>query len=180
MALPATHNKEPGGLIRAGTEQSDCVLEIRGRDERSSTTGPQRETTLERHQGPFVKSLQSQQSCWGILYTHTHTHWETLTFPTRAHTESHKRTFPNIYAQTISRQTTASNRPLPLSLPDSDSQAVINISVGVTGQSVSLEGHHRRRYIRRLHVHSLGTHRASHLVSREEDVSVSNVLVSVT
>lgn len=137
MALPATHNKEPGGLIRAGTEQSDCVLEIRGRDERSSTTGPQRETTLERHQGPFVKSLQSQQSCWGILYTHTHTHWETLTFPTRAHTESHKRTFPNIYAQTISRQTTASNRPLPLSLPDSDSQAVINISVGVTGQSVS-------------------------------------------
>lgn len=42
MALPATHSEEPGRLIRAGTERSGCVLEIRGRDESCSRTGPRR------------------------------------------------------------------------------------------------------------------------------------------
>lgn len=56
VALPATQTTEPGSLITTGTEQSGCALEIRGRDERSSTTEPQHETLLEQHQGPFVKS----------------------------------------------------------------------------------------------------------------------------
>lgn len=65
------HNKKPGGLLGAGTEESDCVLEIRERDEKSSMAGPQQETLLEQHQGFRCHELQIQQSCRQKLSTHT-------------------------------------------------------------------------------------------------------------
>lgn len=87
VAPPAMDNKKPGGLLGAGTEESDCVLEIRERDEKSSMAGPQQETLLEQHQGFRCHELQIQQSCRQKLSTHT------FRFSAQIHTSVLRSTF---------------------------------------------------------------------------------------
>lgn len=99
VALPTTQAEEPGSLIRAGTKQSGCVLEIRGGDERSSTT-EQHETLLEQHQGHFLKSHKHNgdadkhcinTECMCAYSTHAH----------KTVFRHIKQTFPNNRTETI-------------------------------------------------------------------------------
>lgn len=104
MALPAPHSEEPGSLIRAGTERSGCVLEIRGRDESCSRTGPRCRRPLEQHQGPFVRR------------SHKHKHHVDTVRTTRLDEQLLQHTSSDPAAS-------AANEPLP--------QTVINAAVGV-------------------------------------------------
>lgn len=57
---------------------------MKGRDEKSSATGPQQETLLERHQGPFVKRLNLNRAagvhCTQLVYVDAHAYRKPLTY----------------------------------------------------------------------------------------------------